>query len=93
MAFDDLSTNREPNAGSLVAGSAVEPLEDGEDLLGVFLIKADARVSDRDQPTRANHDRFDPDLEFSIRCPELQSVSKQVLQELLQLRPVALDGR
>jgi len=52
MSLDDFATGREPDAGTFELGSAMKPLENSEDTLGVFHLKADAVVSNRN-PTAA----------------------------------------
>ena len=80
VAFNDLSTNGQADPGALVAGSPVQPLEDREDLLGVFLVKADPGVSYRDKPPRTDQNRFDPNIETTVVLSELQCIPDQVLQ-------------
>ena len=48
MVFHDLFTHGEPDAGAAIFGFAMEAFEDGKDLFGVFLGKANAVVGDVD---------------------------------------------
>jgi len=71
----------------------MESLENGEDLLGVFLLEPDPRIAYRDEPSRTDEHRFDPDLEVAIVRSELEGVAKQVLKQLMQLRSITVDRR
>ncbi len=53
MELDDLATQRQPDARSLVMLARMQPGEDGENLLGVARIDADAVVGDGDGPELA----------------------------------------
>src|ERR1700683_2973608 len=48
--IDDLPAHGQADAGALVGGPVVQPLEDHEDALGVLRVDAHAVVGEREQP-------------------------------------------
>ncbi|MNZ63675.1 hypothetical protein D3C78_818280 [compost metagenome] len=94
MSFDDLLDDRQPDARARVLLTAVQTLERIEDAVEVFLVESHAIVADAQAP-------FPGGLIFSIDANvwqfallvEFHRVAQQVLQQLADLRRVALDGR
>ena len=44
MSLDDAFADRQPNSCPRVFGAGMQPLKDGEDVLGMFRINSDAVV-------------------------------------------------
>src|SRR5690349_9926209 len=61
VELDDLAAQRQADARPAVFVAQVQPLEDGEDPLGVLLVDADAVVGDGEQPLLALRLRADLD--------------------------------
>src|SRR5579884_527116 len=94
VALDDLAADGQADAGAGVLLLRVQPLEDDEDALQVLRVDADAVVTNPEQPLAAPRRAAGADVDHRPGgAAELQRVADQVLEQLHQLRRVALDAR
>src|SRR5437763_12165784 len=91
VAVDDLAGDGQADAGARVRVARVQALEHLEDALAVARVDADAVVGDREVPRVGLAARGDLHQRSRLAA-ELQRVGDQVLEQLRELHPVALDG-
>src|SRR5215469_14339091 len=94
MAFDDLFTDCQPDAGARILRPRVQPLEESEDPLYVLRLYADPIVPYAKYPALILAAGRDLHPRRHTWAAELQPIGDQVLKDLTQLRCVGLhDGK
>src|SRR5439155_2048523 len=91
VAPDDLLDDGQADAGAGIRVAGVQALEHLEDALAVARVDADAVVGDLEVPVLALAARADLDARGGLAA-ELQRVGDEVLEQLGELHPVAVDG-
>ena len=105
MPVDNFSTDRQPDAGSFVDTSRVEPLKDVEYSIEVSFVESDAVIFDPDladvdfrvgavqfRLPGMNVPTADLDMGRLVGQVKFERVSNEVLQELTHLERIGLNG-
>src|SRR5690348_13231646 len=92
VAVRDPAADRQPDAGAVVVLATVQAAEHLAGSLGVALLDADAVVAHHDVPVAGLVDALDVHLGRRVVPGELDRVGDQVLQQLTDLRGVAVHG-
>src|SRR5438093_10486415 len=92
VAFDDLLTDSQSQAGAGILAAPMKPLEDREHLIGIAHIDADAVVAYREPPHAVLPDHLDINAwrEMTVK---LDGIANQVLKYVLKLRGIGQDSR
>ena len=102
MTLDDAAADGQPHASAIIRASPMQPLERGKDTVEILLVETDAVVAHFQAAYRLGHvaiarglllqmpDEFDH--RRHVRLVEFERVADKVLQELVHLRRVGLDG-